>query len=621
MMRKLLLGMAAVALAANAVVANPISKKLDSSKLIVKELGVNQTRLKVAEGRSVAPATLHRAPAATQSLVYSEDFEKFDQTTYVPEGWVIINESSRLMGCGILQGFDPYSGGAYLLSAYDSNAPRNAWAISSGVSLEAGKTYQVGVYAFAPGYNGVKDEWKLTVGTEQSPSAQTTVVIDKTGSKAQSLNDWTLCTGTFTPEAAGTYYWGIHHCTPVPDVDAVAFDLFQVDTERIKVLPKGGMYSIGGLWSLDGFMADSLGNSLLPVAYLTSDMSLQYGYVAENCESVEWDFGECAENPTSTVANPVVKYVFSEDSLYSDAVLTMKNSDGEAYATRSFNIKNMYGSLGFADLLANLKPEDGLSLIPISQTNQYATLFGVQTDYAEMAELYSFPKDMKLTISGFFAMVAKYKMNVLNKKKNMKVTVYGVDANGLPGDTIYTTTVAIEKVFGTEAFDKLNLILLPFETPINVTGSFFIGMEFPSITPSASNCLNMVTSGVRPWNDNSMFMYNATAVEGFPAGWYSATDMYGGLNVSAAVYPFIQYESSGVKTSKVDNSSIVYANGKEINIVNAALDSNVTVTDVAGRTVWAGKVTNGVKFAVNTRLNGGIYIVTVGSKSTKVVIR
>lgn len=620
MMRKLLLGMATVALAANAVVANPVSKKLDSSKLVVKEWGGKLSRSKIVEGRAVAPATLHRAPAAMQSLVYSEDFEKFNQTTLVPEGWVIINESTRIMGCGLLQGLDPYSGGAYLLSAYDSNAPRNAWAISNGVSLEAGTTYQVGIYAYAPGYNGVKDEWKLTVGTEQTSSAQTTVVIDRTGSKAQSLTDWTLCTGSFTPAVSGTYYWGIHHCTPVADVDAVAFDLFQVDTERIKVLPKGGMYSIGGLWSLDGFMTDTLGNRLLPTAYLTSDMPLQYGYVAENCESVEWDFGEYAVNPTSTVANPVVKYAFPEDSLYSDAVLVMKNADGESYATRSFNIKNLYSSLGYIDALSNLKPEDGLYMIPISETNQYITLFGLQTDYAKMAELYSFPKDMKLTIGGFYLMVGMYKMNALNKLKTFKVTIYNVDANGMPGDSIYVTTAAIKDVFGNNAISNLRLVALPFETPVNVTGSFFIGMEFPSITPSASNCLGLVTSGPRDWNDNSMYMYNDTTLQGISKGWYSAPEMYG-ANVSAAIYPLLRSEASGVKASKVDNGSFVYANGKELNIVNAALDSDVTVTDVAGRTVWAGKVTNSVKFAVNTHLNGGIYIVTVGGKSTKVVIR
>lgn len=619
MKKKLLLGMATIAFVANAAVVNPVSKNLDDSKLVVKEWGGKSTRLKAMQATE-SPATTHRAPAATQSLVYSEDFES---TSTTPDGWIIVDASSTVsfpMSCGGLQGLDAYSGTYYLISGYDPSAARDAWAISGGVKLEGGTTYYVGICAYTPGYNNSKDEWKLTVGTAQAQSAQTTVVIDKTGSNAEVTDDWKVYTGTFTPSVSGTYYWGINHCTSVADVNAVAFDLLQVDTEGIKVLPRGSMYSIGGLWSLDGFMTDENGQQYIPTVYLNSNSSLEYGYVAEDCESVEWDFGENAENSTSTVANPVVKYTFPEDSIYNDVILLMKNAAGESYAMRGFNAKNLSSSLEYSDFVGNFKPEDSFSLYSASSSG-YDFVFGLQSDFTKMAELYELPEGVKTDLYGFYVIAYYYNMTALNRIKNITVSVYAVDENGLPGETLYSTTARISDVFGTSAFASLGLVPFVFDAPVTTTGSFFIGIEFPAITPSSSNYLALVTTSSRVQADNSMYFYNDVDLEGYPMGWYGASEIYGGLNTSAAIFALIQYQTSGVKTSKIDNNSIVYANGKELNIINAAVGSSVTVTDVAGRTVWAGKVTNGVKSTVETNLSRGIYIVTVDGKSTKVAIR
>lgn len=615
MMKNLLLGIAAVAMVTNAMAVVPVQK----GELKADE-AVKQVMLKRADGRmqAVAPSqmslrTPQKAPAAAASVVYSSDFENEQE-------WTIVDNSTTAsfsMQISGLQGIDPVSGDLYLISGYDSRAARNAWAFSEGVELTAGQTYSVGVYAYASGYQSSLDEWRVTVGTAANEASQTTTVIDRSGDNAVSYTEWTLCTAEFTPSASGTYYFGINHCTKTFDVNAVAFDLFQVDDEKIAVYPSGTMYSEGGLWSVwNLFAIDEQGTAPTPMLYSASSVPMTYRYVGKNVETVEWMFGEGASISSSTSDSPVVAYDFAEDSINTDVYLFLRNSDGEVGLERNYDVKNLYSSQVAADYVCNFQPEDMPTYYTNTSGNNYSFICGMSAINQEFAEYFELPDDFNSTVSGIMMMAAGYNAPDANMNDEVVVNICSPNAEGLPGDVLGSKTVTLS-----ELFTGSQMLMITFDTPVNVEGSFFVTLRMPDATPSANYYIALYNAYERGNTYNTMYFNIEDASLGIPTGWYAAPEIFEGLYTSALVSPLLQCETSGVAANKLDNSSIVYTNGKELNIVNAAAGSHVMVTDIAGRTVLATSVGNNVRTTIDTNLNRGIYLVTVDGKTTKVAIR
>lgn len=614
-MKNLLFGIAAVAMVTNAMAVVPVQK----GELKADE-AVKQVMLKRADGRmqAVAPSqmslrTPQKAPAAAASVVYSSDFENEQE-------WTIVDNSTTAsfpMQIGGLQGIDPVSGDLYLISGYDSRAARNAWAFSEGVELTAGQTYSVGVYAYASGYQNTLDEWRVTVGTAANEASQTTTVIDRSGDNAVSYTEWTLCTAEFTPSASGTYYFGINHCTKTFDVNAVAFDLFQVDDEKIAVYPSGTMYSEGGLWSVwNLFAIDEQGTAPTPMLYSASSVPMTYNYVGKDVETVEWMFGEGASVSSSTEDSPVITYNFAEDSINTDVYLFLRNSDGEVALERNYDVKNLYSSQVAADYVCNFQPEDMPAYYTNTSSNQYSFLFGMSAINQEFAEYFELPETFNSTVSGIMMVAAGYNATTTDLSDEVVVNICAPDAEGLPGDVLGGQTITIG-----DLFTGNTSLMITFDTPVNVEGSFFVTLRMPDATPSSSYYLALYNATERGNTYNTMYFNIEDASLGIPTGWYAAPEIFEGLYTSALVSPLLQCETTGVAANKLDNSSIVYTNGKELNIVNAAAGSRVTVTDIAGRTVLATSVGNSVRTTINTNLNRGIYLVTVDGKTTKVAIR
>lgn len=613
-MKNLLFGIAAVAMVTNAMAVVPVQK----GELKADE-AVKQVMLKRADGRmqAVAPSQMslrapQKAPAAAASLVYSYDFEDEQE-------WTIVDNSTTAafpMQIGGLQGIDPVSGARYLVSGYDSRAARNAWAFSEGVELTAGQTYSVGVYAYASGFSNTLDEWRVTVGTAANEASQTTTVIDRSGDNAVSYTEWTLCTAEFTPSASGTYYFGINHCTKTFDVNAVAFDLFQVDDEKIAVYPSGTMYSEGGLWSVwNLFAIDEQGTLPTPILYSASSVPMTYNYVGKDVETIEWMFGEGASVSSSTEDSPVITYNFAEDSINTDVYLFLRNSDGEVALERNYDVKNMYSSQVAADYVCNFQPED-MPTYYTTSGNKYSFLFGMSAINQEFAEYFELPETFNSTVSGIMMVAAGYNATTTDLSDEVVVNICAPDAEGLPGEVLGGQTITIG-----DLFTGYNSLMITFDTPVNVEGSFFVTLRMPDATPSSSYYLALYNATERGNTYNTMYFNIEDASLGIPTGWYAAPEIFEGLYTSALVSPLLQCETTGVAANKLDNSSIVYTNGKELNIVNAAAGSRVTVTDIAGRTVLATSVGNSVRTTINTNLNRGIYLVTVDGKTTKVAIR
>ena len=614
-MKNLLFGIAAVAMVTNAMAVVPVQK----GELKADE-AVKQVMLKRADGRmqAVAPSqmslrTPQKAPAAAASVVYSSDFENEQE-------WTIVDNSTTAafpMQIGGLQGIDPVSGAMYLVSGYDSRAARNAWAFSEGVELTAGQTYSVGVYAYASGFSNTLDEWRVTVGTAANEASQTTTVIDRSGDNAVSYTEWTLCTAEFTPSASGTYYFGINHCTKTFDVNAVAFDLFQVDDEKIAVYPSGTMYSEGGLWSVwNLFAIDEQGTLPTPILYSASSVPMTYNYVGKDVETIEWMFGEGASVSSSTEDSPVITYNFAEDSINTDVYLFLRNSDGEVALERNYDVKNLYSSQVAADYVCNFQPEDMPTYYTNTSSNKYSFLFGMSAINQEFAEYFELPETFNSTVSGIMMMAAGYNATTTDLSDEVVVNICAPDAEGLPGEVLGGQTITIG-----DLFTGYNSLMITFDTPVNVEGSFFVTLRMPDATPSSSYYLALYNATERGNTYNTMYFNIEDASLGIPTGWYAAPEIFEGLYTSALVSPMLQCETTGVAANKLDNSSIVYTNGKELNIVNAAAGSHVMVTDIAGRTVLATSVGNSVRTTIDTNLNRGIYLVTVDGKTTKVAIR
>ena len=615
MMKNLLLGLAAVAMVTNAMAVVPVQK----GELKADE-AVKQVMLKRADGRmqAVAPSqmslrTPQKAPAAAASVVYSSDFENEQE-------WTIVDNSTTAafpMQIGGLQGIDPVSGDLYLVSGYDSRAARNAWAFSEGVELTAGQTYSVGVYAYASGFQNTLDEWRVTVGTAANEASQTTTVIDRSGDNAVSYTEWTLCTAEFTPSASGTYYFGINHCTKTFDVNAVAFDLFQVDDEKIAVYPSGTMYSEGGLWSVwNLFAIDEQGTAPTPMLYSASSVHMTYNYVGKDVETVEWMFGDYASISTSTEQSPVITYNLTEDSINTDVYLFLRNADGEVGLERNYDVKNLYSSQVAADYVCNFQPEDVPTYYTNMSGNQYSFLFGMSAINQEFAEYFELPETFNSTVSGIMMVAVGYNATTTDLSDEVVVNICAPDAEGLPGEVLGGQTITIG-----DLFTGYTSLMITFDTPVNVEGSFFVTLRMPDATPSSSYYLALYNATERGNTYNTMYINIEDASLGIPTGWYATSELYEGMYTSALVSPLLQCETSGVAANKLDNSSIVYTNGKELNIVNAAAGSHVMVTDIAGRTVLATSVGNNVRTTINTNLNRGIYLVTVDGKTTKVAIR
>lgn len=170
-------------------------------------------------------------------MVYLQSFEKDCD-------WKVTDAANKMF-IGTISQVSPIDEESYLVSGYDQKKSRDGWAISPAVNLEKGKTYHVSLWCYAPGFDGVKEEFEITAGRSQSAESQQVTLIDRKGDKAQAISKWEKLQGTFTPEESGEYHFGIHHCTKELYVNTTGFDRFYVGTaedtyvyEEPKVLPE-----------------------------------------------------------------------------------------------------------------------------------------------------------------------------------------------------------------------------------------------------------------------------------------------------------------------------------------------------------------------------------------------
>ena len=135
-------------------------------------------------------------PASAQTPVYSNDFsspELFSAMTVIDAN----NDGSTWTR----------NNGGYAQYTYNSNNAANDWLITPGITLQAGKTYQFDIDAWARS-TSYKERLEVKMGTAANASGMTTSVIAST--EITSTSQVTLTNNTVTVASTGVYYFGIH---------------------------------------------------------------------------------------------------------------------------------------------------------------------------------------------------------------------------------------------------------------------------------------------------------------------------------------------------------------------------------------------------------------------------
>ncbi len=592
----------AIILSASANLTINLRNKTISNPLVatLKTQGKGKSQVNIYQpNQSSTPAKV-RAVDPIITFPYVENFDVTDITT---EGWLITDASTTVsvkMSNGSLSGLPALSGSTYLISGYDTPASRNAWAFSPSMSLTAGVTYHIYVWAYAPGYNSINDEFKVTVGTAQTSASQTTILIDKTGTNSAAISEWTRLEGTYTPSASGNYNFAISHCTAAMDVDAVAFENFAVSNNTYIEPPIVQTYVSGGLCSASAVANDSI--------YLCGKQAINYVPNFLNTTSFSWNFDTDATASSTTDTIPSVQYATS--GLHTATLNTTGPGGNTVKEASYYFIKPVAATT--TDVVYNIKSYDAVTNYTVATYNYLA---GPNSYYKKIAEKFELPANATVSLSQIYMYVGAYTLSTANRAKAFTIQILKADGtDGLPGTVVSSVTPIFSSIFGTTAITTTTGPLMKsytYSTPVTITGSFYISLDFTNAgTPSATNFVGLYTTSSRPYADCTMYAY-------YKSAWTPAYDLFGEL--SAFVAPKITFQTvTSVENPSANNLNAYFADNK-LHILNATAGDNLTVFDLAGK-VMINQLLKSDNDEISVLLNKGVYLVKSGEKTTKIMV-
>ncbi|MEI6556000.1 MAG: hypothetical protein WCL70_10440 [Paludibacter sp.] len=579
----------------NKTIANP------SVAILKTQQKSKKTQVIVPQFNQLSTLAKVRAVDPISTFPYKENFDAADITT---DGWLITDAStttSDVMSVGSLSGLPSLSGSTYLISGYDASASRNAWAFSPAMSLTAGVTYHVYVWAYAPGYNSVNDEFKVTVGTNQTAATQTTLVIDKTGANSVVIDTWTRLEGTYTPSTSGNYNFAISHCTAAMDVDAVAFENFAVSDNAYVEPPILQAYSKGGLWSATAVVNDSV--------YLYGNESINYVPQLLGATSFSWIFDADATASSTTDTIPSVTYATSG---FHSATLSATGPGGTTIKdVNHYLIRPAAGVT--SDIVYNIKSYDSFADYQTSSTNTNMYLAGPNTNYKKIAEKFVLPAGATVSLSQIYLYVGNYTLSTANRAKTFTIQILKADgAGGIPGTVVSSVTPTYSTLFGATAITTSTMKSYTYTTPVTITGSFYISLDFTNVgTPSATNHMGLLTTAGRPYADCSLYAYYSSA-------WTSISDVFG-IDISGFIAPKIAFQTvTAVETPSISALNAFVSNNA-LHVQNATAGGNLMVFDLTGNLLISHVLKTG-NDVLPISLRKGIYLVKVGEKTAKVMI-
>lgn len=581
---------------------------------IATKVEVKQTKKAVSSTQRIAvssinnatiPASVNRKAARAtnfETTPYFEDFETLPEGVESPLdilpglGWTVISggkgKDMRVAQAG--NGSTGYEDSDFFLIApYDDDNDRNEWAITPGITLEAGTNYKFEMYGLLYGYEGVKEEFKVAVGTSNTVAAMTNVIIDITGAKAQANEDWVKYSGNFTPTVTGTYYFGINVCSPKGG-DVVFFDNVLVADENYVAVPEGKIYTKGGLWPLGA--TDDL-------VILSDGQKLMHSFTGKNYSTFAWNFGSQGTPSTSTDATPSVAYAAGTQSIGLD----LTGEGGTKTVTSTFEVLRPYGLS--EESVGNMKPDDKIITYSIED---YGYLLGANSEHKLIAERFELPSYEEVAISGLTYYVGVAKAEAANLGISCPVYIVSENIEGVP-DTVRASFDAVySNLFGEDPVSQ-DAFTLSFAEPIIVKGSFYVVFDFTEFTSDANNQIGLFSTVARKYADCSSYIY-------YESKWSPVSKLYKNLEISACIFPTLTWtiDTNGVGDNVNDNVSVKVSTSKNLITIKDAEGLATSITTIDGRVVYN---TNATTNVVDVPASSGIYIVKVGDSVAKVIVR
>lgn len=254
--------------------------------------------------------------------------------------------------------------------------------------------------------------------------------------------------------------------------------------------------------------------------------AVQCTFTGSGATTYSWAFPG-GSPATSTAMNPTVTY--GSAGTYT-VTLTASSATGASDThTGTITVINC-SSGGTCDTLSNI---DGADTLALYGSSGWGYVTG-HNDYGDIgkAEFYNYtgvPVQMSGAVFGFGAAATT------NPATNIQIKVWGDNA-GTPGTQLYTQNVSLQSIANDVAGG--NETLVNFGTPVNITGPFYLGIQYAyasgdTVAIVSNRDGNTVPgTGWELWSDNSWHPISEPNT-----GW--------GLNLSLYALPILCPNSSG----------------------------------------------------------------------------
>lgn len=564
-----------------------------------------------------------------QGLPLFENFsnpDHYDGNSSLPIGWASTGSAVwRTAAMGSL----PAASGDYYMIIPESNMPRDERAYTPFFLLEKGVTYTITFMTHQEGttINGVSNTntINLRVGTQQD--SEFTPVSIASISKNNKSTEWDEHAYTFSPAETGAYCFCF-------ELRGVAYSGFAaVDKLRItspthpeNVEP---LFHPLGIFSLDSSAIISMGNAPVRMAQYVNN-GAPVAWMSEGL------FTEMLDNGDGNV-------YFDNSGVY-DVTLQAANVSSEKQLTKAVKVDH-YNDPGDGLYFASYDPATAKLLgrgdIPAfsSDPNGLDYITGPNHYYSTFAEYIPVPEAAQLTISSIGFRLTNLRYTPTNDYSDMKETVrlkfYGTDEYGRPDDSnvIASFNYTMEKFFGTSLGslngDEKN-IKLP--RPVNVTGPFFIALEYSEsilidpVDPNIGRSYASISVAKHVHNRTTLFCkpYKVPPFTNVELDeWCPVSDLNPALAGSSAAFNLhASYVPGhlGVCMPEVESSSVCRVSGRHI-IIDTPAEAEVSVYSLDGIKAAGTHAAAGRSVIDASSLSTGIYIVRVGNDIFRIAVK
>ncbi|MBL0343244.1 MAG: PKD domain-containing protein [Bacteroidetes bacterium] len=311
---------------------------------------------------------------------------------------------------------------------------------------------------------------------------------------------------------------------------------------------------------------------------------------------------------TSNVQNPT-NITYSTAGSYT-VTLVVTNANGNDTETKTSYINVTQGGGAGCDTLTNF---------PVTGTpSLYNSTIGYVTghnDYADISKADYFTQTVPANYQVTGALIAFGVATAANTINIFDVTVW--DDNGAassPNTELGSTPV----LYSTAATDVVNgsLTFVTFPTPINVTGPFYLGVEFDYSTPGDTLAVICTLDGEvttnTSWEQFSTLDWHA----------FSETPTSWGLTVSMGIYPIL-CSPNGVN-DPIQDGFVIYPNPTQGQLIihntnNTNGSAIVNVFNSIGQNVLSKDYADfsGTHYLDLSELSNGLYFVEITSGGKK----